>query len=386
MTDTPSERPDEPAAPESATPQEAPAPPKRAYARVAGSAPTPATAPGWGQAPAPAPGWAWAGGWFPQPGIIPLRPLLVGDILTASFGFLRRYWRVALVISGCVALVSQAGLTAAGYALGQDGSSFTVPLSSGDSTENLRQAVSVLSSAGSFLAVTAAIGLVCGAVASGLLTVVVRRAVLGRPASPGEAWREARPQLPKVFAVGVVTAVISGGIVALSVTPAMIASAAGSSTATVANLTTLVIPGLVVALWAYVSLSLAAPALMLERQSIREAFARSIRLVRGAWWRIFGITIAVGLLTLIISGFISLPFSMAGTLLSDATGAANPADTLATALTSGIAGFVASTLTVPVSAAASVLLYIDQRIRREALDIDLAAAAGVPNYGSPAAV
>ena len=30
----------------------------------------------------------------------------------------------------------------------------------------------------------------------------------------------------------------------------------------------------------------------------------------------------------------------------------------------------------------TVLLYIDQRIRREALDLDLARAAGVQDYGS----
>ena len=32
----------------------------------------------------------------------------------------------------------------------------------------------------------------------------------------------------------------------------------------------------------------------------------------------------------------------------------------------------------------TVLLYIDQRIRREALDLDLARAAGLRDYGSPA--
>ncbi len=31
-----------------------------------------------------------------------------------------------------------------------------------------------------------------------------------------------------------------------------------------------------------------------------------------------------------------------------------------------------------------MLLYIDQRIRREALDLDLARAAGVPEHGSAA--
>jgi hypothetical protein len=41
-------------------------------------------------------------------------------------------------------------------------------------------------------------------------------------------------------------------------------------------------------------------------------------------------------------------------------------------------------ITFPITAGVTVLLYIDQRIRREALDLDLARAAGVPGYAAPA--
>jgi hypothetical protein len=47
---------------------------------------------------------------------------------------------------------------------------------------------------------------------------------------------------------------------------------------------------------------------------------------------------------------------------------------------------LSSTLTLPISAGAVSLLYVDQRIRREALDVDLGRAAKVPGYEAPATV
>jgi hypothetical protein len=46
---------------------------------------------------------------------------------------------------------------------------------------------------------------------------------------------------------------------------------------------------------------------------------------------------------------------------------------------------VASAVTWPFTAVATALLYVDRRIRREALDIELARAAGVPTTVPPAA-
>ena len=51
---------------------------------------------------------------------------------------------------------------------------------------------------------------------------------------------------------------------------------------------------------------------------------------------------------------------------------------------SGIGSVIGSMITFPISAGVTVLLYIDQRIRREALDLELARAAGVQGYGSTA--
>jgi ABC-type sulfate transport system permease component len=104
------------------------------------------------------------------------------------------------------------------------------------------------------------------------------------------------------------------------------------------------------------------------------ALRRSAELVKGSWWRVFGILLLVLLIVLIISQVISVPFSLPFFLVGD-----QPSDSefLLTLVITALGGIVASTITAPFTAAATVLLYVDRRIRREGLDIDLARAAGV---------
>ena len=119
------------------------------------------------------------------------------------------------------------------------------------------------------------------------------------------------------------------------------------------------------------------PALTLERQTLRSAMGRSLRLVRGAWWRVFVVTVMVTLLTDIAVGLVLSP-----TVIADLAMKSSDNTSATATLLTAIVGVLSSTLTVPITAALSVLLYVDQRIRREALDLELAAAAGVTQYGN----
>lgn len=124
---------------------------------------------------------------------------------------------------------------------------------------------------------------------------------------------------------------------------------------------------------------------MLERQSITTSMRRSAKLVRGAWWRTFGILALTWLLTLIVSVIIAIPFSVIAMTL-DGGGISSfltdgPTDFgWPFLIVSGIGQVITATITYPLSAGVMALLYIDQRIRREALDIELARAAGLPGY------
>src|SRR5690606_17064029 len=132
-------------------------------------------------------------------------------------------------------------------------------------------------------------------------------------------------------------------------------------------------------LWLMVRLSLAAPALMLEKQGIIRALKRSARLVQGSWWRIFGIQLLAWVIANVVSSVIGIPFTFLAAALGDGSVTGfldNPGEVGWTFLLVNAIGAVIGTLIMfPIVAGVIVLLYIDQRIRREALDLELARAA-----------
>jgi hypothetical protein len=104
----------------------------------------------------------------------------------------------------------------------------------------------------------------------------------------------------------------------------------------------------------------------------------------------FGIQLLASFIVFLLSGAIQTPFvllaaitgegGVSGLLTSDSGGYS-----WTSLIVIGIGAVIGSTITLPISAGVTALLYMDQRIRREALDIELARAAGVPGYGdSPA--
>ncbi|MCX4664201.1 glycerophosphoryl diester phosphodiesterase membrane domain-containing protein [Streptomyces uncialis] len=349
-----------------------------------------APGPGWGQAPG-GPGWGPQGpggpGWGawqgrPQaakPGVIPLRPLGVGEILDGAVSTMRAHWRTVLGISLAVAVVTQI-MTVLLQGLVLTDIDTTALNDPGASLDELGDAL------GNSLLVTGvilAITLLGTIVATALLTTVTSRAVLGKPVSTAQAWADARAQLPKLFGLTALIALISGGIVGISLVPGLLA---GDSDGAPGLLAIGAIAGLCVAVWLVVRLSLASPALMLEKQGIGKAMSRSLKLVRGAWWRIFGIGLLAAVIANILASIIVIPFSMIASVAAGdgpsgfLTGTSGVGWTFL--VISGVGSVIASMLTLPVTAGVTVLLYIDQRIRREALDLDLARAAGVPGQGT----
>ena len=56
--------------------------------------------------------------------------------------------------------------------------------------------------------------------------------------------------------------------------------------------------------------AVAAPALVLERTTVRAALSRSRRLVEGTFWRVWGIRALGWVLTTVLGFFIALPFEL----------------------------------------------------------------------------
>lgn len=356
------------------------------------SSPTPGQAPQNPQQqppPAPQPGAGWGsygsgpqnagqGGWgnhiqAVKPGVIPLRPLGLGEILDGAVSTMRKHWRVVLPITLVVAvLVQLVSVLMQKYALDE----FTVTQST---TATLDEQLDALGSMVGVIAAEQFVLLIGTIVATAMLTMIFSRAVLGHGSSVGAAWREARPQLARLFGLTLLLGLGASLLFAVLVLPGALAGQAG-----LAVLGGFVALGLI--LWLWIKFSLASPALMLEKATVRKAFARSSKLVKGSWWRIFGITVLTAVITFFVSGVIVFPLTLVGGLLFGG-GFEGMVDGSGTAswgylITTAIGGIIALAVTMPIQAGVTVLLYVDQRIRREALDLELARAAGIENYGT----
>lgn len=358
----------------------------------------PARGPGWGAPPPPHGGGPTPGGWNnngwnaawaqpPQaakPGVIPLRPLGIGEILDGSVNTMRAQWRTVLGISLAVAVIVEilSSITMAIWF--RDGDALdALANKENPSLEDLDRA---LTGALGSVSVTAVIGVLGGVIATGLLTVVFSRAVLGRQITIGEAWRDARPQLLRLLGLLILVPLLVTAALMVCLVPGILAAVAGSAVAGTSLLILGFLGGVVAAVWLWVRFCLSAPALMLEKQGVITSMRRSAKLVRGTWWRVFGIQLLGLILVFVISSIIQLPTALIATLVSGDGGSftsMSAAVSWSSLIINGVGAVIASTVALPLSAGITALLYLDQRIRREALDLELARAAGVPGYDRP---
>ncbi|RST11422.1 hypothetical protein E2C00_05010 [Streptomyces sp. WAC05374] len=337
---------------------------------------------------APAPNWGggqYQGGWgrppAAKPGVIPLRPLGVGEILDGAVSTLRAHWRTVLGITLTVSVITQIGdILVQRYLVP------VPPRLSADPTpqEALKQSVESLKASLISLGPTTLITLIGTFVTTALLTMVISRAVLGRPVTLADAWREARPRLPQLLGLTLLLPLLSAVLMTVGLVPGLLLGGPGGALLAALG----GVAAAVVILWLLVRFSLSYAALMLERQGVMASLRRSAKLVQGAWWRIFGVLTLTMLLMFLISMIIAIPFTLIafavdGNGLGGLFTGSAPEFGWPFLIITGIGSVIAASITYPISSGVSVLLYIDQRIRREALDLDLARAAGVPGYGSP---
>ncbi|MFJ4695016.1 hypothetical protein [Streptomyces sp. NPDC088766] len=351
--------------------------------------PPPPPGTGWGTRPPTGPGgyggYGAPGGWggpppAAKPGVVPLRPLGVGEILDGAVSTMRTYWRTVLGISLTVAVVVEVIVVLLqGLVLKESTSTAALGDPSATVDEQLDAMGSVLLNSGVIFLVS----LVGTITATALLTTVTSRAVLGKPVTSGEAWRDARPQLLKLFGLILLLLLTVTAVAVVCVLPgALLGGAAGDVLTAMGS-----IGSVVLAVSLLVRFSLASPALMLEKQGIKKALTRSAKLVRGSWWRVFGIQVLSLIIANLVAMIIAVPFALLGAALGPGgLSAFTDTDTelgWTYLIVSGVGSVIGSLITFPITAGVAVLLYVDQRIRREALDLDLARAAGIQGYGTP---
>lgn len=328
------------------------------------------------------PGYAYPAVWqAPKPGVVPLRPLDAGEILSGALAVVRQHWRTAVLLLFGVAVLTQTGSALIGGFLSDDSRIKDLNDNPDPTPSDILHAFSGSTGATALIALLSIVGLI---IASGLLTVVTSRAVLGRPAGLRSVWAEIRPRFPYLLGLALVIPLGFAALLAVLVLPGALMALSGAEDAGIAFGVLGVLAGCIIYVRQWNLWSLAAPALLLEGQGIKEAMRRSAKLVNGAWWRVFGVQLLVTVVTALASFILQLPFSaIAATTDDDGMGtlfAANTDTGWTAIIIMLVGGVIATSLTLPVSAGAVSLLYIDQRIRREALDVDLARAANVPGY------
>jgi hypothetical protein len=213
---------------------------------------------------------------------------------------------------------------------------------------------------------------------AGLLSTTVSRSVLGRPAPFGEVWAATRPRFWRVAGAAFLVCGGAFGCFVLGVLPGALISIASPDSGAGGLLAFL--GGLGGGAWALnrlVCWLLAPTALLLEVQPVRTALKRSAVLVKGAWWR----TLWTWVLALLVSSLVTavlqfLQVQLIGsgtspvTVYSDGTYASHAVSWAAVFGTAAFSTAV-QVLIAPFGAAILVLLYVDRRMRREALDIEL---------------
>ena len=193
------------------------------------------------------------------------------------------------------------------------------------------------------------LGIIAGLVTPAIGALVARDAAAGVTPTIGGVWsRMARLVLPLLVTTIIVGIVVMVGTIFL------------------------IIPGVLFYVW----FSLSAQAIAIDDRRYFSAMGRSRELVRGSWWRVFGIlllaAILLGIATELVQSFVTVVLALVGighglALASTQT----HADVVPAAIGTAVGSLVVS----PVGALISALLFFDLRLRTEGTDIAAAVDA-----------
>ena len=357
---------------------QAPAQPEQAQPQQPWGAPQPQPQPQqpWGAAPQPAAAWQGAQGqggtaWtVAQPGIIPLRPLTVGEILTGAFQAVRvnpqTMFGFAFAVMAVVALVETIFTAISIQALTNSimSGSFSVysMISSFSGT--------LVSSLFSFVGTT---------FLAGMLALTVWDAVLGRKSTPADAWNRFSPRIVPVLLATLLLAAIQFGVtLVIIIVFFLLIGLVGAGTAGYAYggdygsamasagsiglliflmfITLLCVVGFLSVKFAFISL-----AVILEGLGPVDALKRSWNLSKGSFWRVLGRLIIIGLVVGVIGMVLG---AIIGAILGVG---ASLSTAMTTSLISSFLTTLVSAVIIPVQSSYQTLMYLDERMRKENL-------------------
>ncbi len=297
-----------------------------------------------------------------KPGIVPLRPLQLGDILDGAVKAVR-FNPTSMV--GLSALVLAVFLIPSA-ALGVGATHLTASALSGFGPE----AEAFLGLPSSLIqAISTALAT---ALLSGLLIHVVGQAVLGRKPDMGQTWRSTRGRLRSLLALLILSGLFAVLSTVVLIGPGVLLLVNDDTSAGVILLLVGFLGLMVVTVAVSTKISLAAPAIVLEGHGVIPGLRRSLALTKGAaFWRVLGITLLAGFFAGIAGWLLELPFSLIGIASIAVAGQNTETGQMVVTFVSHLSGLLSGAITTPFVAAVTGLLYIDRRMRLEALDVIL---------------
>ncbi|MGW9130946.1 DUF7847 domain-containing protein [Streptomyces sp. NPDC055681] len=337
----------------------------------------------------------------PKPGVIPLRPLNLGDILGGAFSTMGRYWKQLFGVGVAVyggALVVVGAAVAIAYSAVSDPLHRVIGLSSEESPST-EDVVPLMIAFGAVWLVAVLVLMTATAMMYATVPAVLQDAVLGRPTTFGIIWRRAWARVPAVIGTVLLTSLVAVipvvlmmvAFIAMTIAFITLDSGSGSGVAIAVGIVG-VLATAPLAIWLWVKFSLAPAAAVFEGQRPIAALRRSSQLVRGDWWRIFGISLLAMVMAAVASYIIQLPFSILGMFPGMIGMESLGSDPNPTAVIVAMSGYlVVSLLGQLVGQLVSAtfpqlvtgLLYVDRRMRNENLGPVLAEAAAVPPQFGP---
>ncbi|WP_457962932.1 glycerophosphoryl diester phosphodiesterase membrane domain-containing protein [Arthrobacter sp. D1-29] len=326
----------------------------------------------------------------PKPGIIPLRPLMFGEILDGSFQTIRRNAK-AMLGASLLAQSLAAVLTAVLTALSATSGGFLQTWAEGLSREQMLS-IGIGSAAG--LLLFSVLTVLISAVLQGAMVVPVARSVLNRRTGFRQMWALAKSRAGALIRLAFL--LLLGALTVLLIFAAFavgLISSVGPAGGLI--LFPLGLALFVLLMWVYIKLMVAPAAIVIEELGAREGLRRSWELTRGNWWRILGITLVVGFMVGIIAQVVMIPVSLLSTFFTSVVSPhGGPGQAISAAVTVGVVTAIIGALVGAVGYAfqtsVMALLYLDLRMRKDGLDISLlrllesgADADGVPGRGVP---
>ena len=306
-----------------------------------------------------------------RPGVIPLRPLTLGDLYGAVIKAIRGNVAATMGLAFVTTLVFLVPTTALGAWIAAQ-ESLDI-----ESTQDIFPVAGTLGSLIPSLGTSGSAILLTGFVA-----FVISQAVMGRRVTAGQTWEGTRGRLLPLVGATIVTGLfILLALTAVLVLPviAVVGAATSGDDSGVVGAVLLAVAAALVAivlvLFLSTRLAFVGVAVVLEKAGVGEGIARSWRLTSGGqFWRVLGIRILTGIIVGIAAQILAFPLTIIGGVGIVATG--DPANLYVwQAVISGVSGLITGALTTPFTAGVDALLYVDQRIRREGFDVQLIAAA-----------